>query len=164
MKGIVAYDSIHGNTKQVAEAIADEIKAAGHEVEVLFLKESKAKVIQGDFLFIGSPTRASRMTGAVKAFIEGLDVEYWKNKPIISFDTIGPLSKEAEKRKKGLNMADEGSKNAASRMRELCKERGLRDCSRVLHIAVVGFLGPLAPDAPDIAREYARKFLAAMKQ
>jgi hypothetical protein len=103
------------------------------------------------------------MTGEVKAFIESLNVDHWKNKPIINFDTIGPLSKDAEKRKKWLEIADEGSKNAASRMRDLCKERGLRDCSRVLHIAVVGFLGPLAPDALDMAREYTRKFLATMK-
>ena len=163
MKGIIAYDSIHGNTKQVAEAIADEIRKAGHEVEVLFLKESKASIGQGDFLFIGSPTRASRMTGEVKAFIESLNVEYWKNKPIISFDTIGPFSKDAEKRKKWLDLADEGSKNAASRMRDLCSQRGLRDCSKVFHIAVVGFLGPLAPDALDMARGYARKFLVTMK-
>ena len=163
MKGIVAFDSVHGNTKQVAEAIADEIRKAGHEVEVFFLKESKASTIQGDFLFIGSPTRASRMTGQVKAFIESLDVEYWKNKPIISFDTIGPFSKDAEKRKKWLDLADEGSKNAASRMRDMCRERGMKDCSRAFHIAVVGFLGPLAPDALDIARDYTRKFLATMK-
>ncbi len=163
MKGIIAYDSVHGNTKQVAEAIADEIRAAGHEVDVIFLKESKTRVGQGDFLFIGSPTRASRMTGEVKAFIEDLNVEYWKNKPIISFDTIGPFSKDAEKRKKWLDMADEGSKNAASRMRDLCREHGLKDCSRVLHLAVVGFLGPLAPDALEMAREYTRKFLITMK-
>jgi flavodoxin len=55
MKGIVAYDSVHGNTKQVAEAIAEEIRAAGHEVELIFLKESESNVAQGDFLFIGSP-------------------------------------------------------------------------------------------------------------
>lgn len=163
MKGIVAYDSVHGNTKQVAETIADEIRAADHEVELIFLKESKSSVVQGDFLFIGSPTRASRMTGDVKAFIEGLNVEYWKNKPIISFDTVGPFSKDAEKRKKWLDIANEGSKNAASRMGNLCKERGLRDCSRVFHIAVVGFLGPLAPDALDMAREYTRKFLSTMR-
>jgi len=164
MKGIVAYDSVHGNTKLVAEAIADEIRAAGHEVEVFFLRESKPEDVKGDFLFIGSPTRASRMTGEVKAFLENLNVEYWKNKPIVSFDTIGPLSKDdAEKRKKWLDMAEKGSKNAASRMRELCRERGLRDCSRVLHIAVVGFLGPLAPEALDMAREFTRKFLTTVR-
>ena len=27
MKGLVAYDNVHGNTRLVAEAIAEEIKA-----------------------------------------------------------------------------------------------------------------------------------------
>jgi flavodoxin len=163
MKGIVAYDSVHGNTKQVAEAIADEVKAAGHEVELIFLRESKTSTVQGDFLFIGSPTRAGRMTGEVKTFIENLNVDYWKNKPIVNFDTVGPLSKDVEKRKKWLYIAIEGSKNAAARMRDLCMERGLKNCSRAFHIAVVGFLGPLAPEALEMAKEYTRKFLVSIK-
>lgn len=31
MKGVVAYDSVHGNTKQVAEAIAEQIRSEGHQ-------------------------------------------------------------------------------------------------------------------------------------
>jgi flavodoxin len=163
MKGIVTYDSVHGNTRQVAEAIAEQIRAEGHQVDVFNLKEGVPKALTGDFMFIGSPTRAGRMTGSVKEFMENIDVGYWKNKPIVLFDTLGPFSKDAEKRKKWLEIAYEGDKNAAGVMRKACQGRGLSNCARTLHIAVVGFMGPLAPDALDMAKAYTREFLGSLK-
>ena len=163
MRGIVAYDSVHGNTKQVAEAIAEQMRADGHLVEIFNLKEAIPKSVAGDLMFIGSPTRGGRMTSRVKDFLEGLDLEYWRNRPIVLFDTIGPFSKDLEKRKKWLALADEGGKNAASKMQELCQSRGLGNCSKKLHLAVTGFMGPLAPDALSIAREFTHEFLTTMK-
>lgn len=163
MKGIVAYDSVHGNTKQVAEAIAEQRRVDGNQVEVFNLKDKGPEVVAGDFMFIGSPTRAGRMTGNTKHFLEGLDPANWRNKPIVLFDTIGPLPKDLEKRKKWLAMADEGGKNAASKMQEACRAQGLSNCSKKLHLAVTGFLGPLAPDALDMAREFTHVFLATLR-
>jgi flavodoxin len=34
MKGLVVYDSVYGNTKMIAEAIAEQISAEGHEAVV----------------------------------------------------------------------------------------------------------------------------------
>jgi flavodoxin len=162
MKGIVAYDSVNGNTKQVAEVIAAEITAQGHEVELLSVKEGKMPT-GGDYMFIGSPTRASRMTKGTSAFIDGLDAAYWKNRPIVAFDTVGPLSKDAEKRRSWLEKIYEGDKNAASRIRDACNGRGLNVRPKVLHLAVTGMWGPLAPDALDMARAYTRDFLHTVK-
>jgi flavodoxin len=163
MKGVVAYDSVHGNTRQVAEAIAEQIRADGYEVEVINLKEAKPKTVKGDFMFIGSPTRGGRMTGNVKDFLGNLDAGYWRDKPIVLFDTIGPLSKDPEKRKKWLEMANQGNKNAASRMREACQTRGLTNCTEILHFAVTGFMGPLASDALAIAKESTHQYLASLR-
>ena len=161
MKGVVAYDSVHGNTKMVAEAIAEEIKAAGHDIELINVKNGNANA-KGDFMFIGSPTRGGKMTGSTKKFIESLDASAWKGKTIVVFDTVGPLSKDPAKRKEWLELAYKGDKNAASKMGALCADKGL-NCSKKIHIAVVGFFGPLAPDALDMAREETRKILAGMK-
>ena len=90
MKGIVAYDSVHGNTKQVAEAIAEQIRSEGHQVELLSVKEGSRSAVVGDFMFIGSPTRAGRMTREAKGFVENLKSDDWKDKPIVTFDTVGP--------------------------------------------------------------------------
>ncbi len=159
MKGIVAYDSVNGNTKQVAEAIADEIRAKGHEADLIFIKDGATMPAGGDFLFIGSPTRAARMTKRTGEFIEGLDPSHWKSRPIVAFDTVGPLSKDVEKRKSWLAKVHAGDKNAACRIRDACGDRGLKVSPRLLHLAVVGMWGPLADDALDMAREYTRDFL-----
>jgi|APFre7841882724_1041349.scaffolds.fasta_scaffold21305_2 flavodoxin len=162
MKGVVAYDSVHGNTKQVAEAIAEQIRSEGHEAQVIAVKEWSKGALTGDLLFIGSPTRGGKMTKEAKEFIESLEVGYWKGKNVVTFDTLGPLSKDAEKRKRTLESLSDQSKNAASRMREACQERGIQ-VSKTMHFAVVGMWGPLAPDALDRARDLTHQFLAALK-
>jgi flavodoxin len=161
MKGIVAYDSVHGSTKKVAEAIAEQIQAEGHEAQLIAVKEWTKGPLAGDFLFIGSPTRGGRMTKEAKEFIESLDASYWKGKRVVTFTTVGPLSKEAEKRNKTLESMDDHSKSAAAKMKEICQERGI-PVYRTMHFAVVGMWGPLAPDGPQMAKEQARKFLSEL--
>ena len=163
MKGIVAYDSVNGNTKQVAEAIAEELKSGGFEAVVLSVKEHAPGDITGDVLFIGSPTRGGKMTKSTKEFLEGLNVEYWKGKAVIAFDTLGPLSKDTEKRRKQLGSID-GGKNAATTIRNAGEERGINIHPRMLHFAVVGMWGPLAPDALDLAREATRRIVGELRK
>jgi flavodoxin len=163
MKGIVAYDSVNGNTKQVAEAMASELAELGHQAELVFLKDG-AESPTGDVLFIGSPTRAMKMTKGTSKFIEALNVEYWKTRPVYVFDTVGPLSKDAEKRKGQLQMIGNGGKNAAEKMRDLATSHGLHVRPPVMHFAVVGMWGPLAPDTLDLAKEATRSVLAELSK
>ena len=58
------------------------------------------------------------MTRVAKEFVEGLDVEYWKSRSIVFFDTVGPLSEDQDKRK---NQPERGYKSAAMRMQELAR-------------------------------------------
>ncbi|MBI0582808.1 MAG: hypothetical protein ISF22_01125 [Methanomassiliicoccus sp.] len=159
MKGIVAYDSVNGNTKQVAEAMAEQIKADGHEAELINLKDG-APSPTGDLLLIGSPTRAMKMTKGTAKFIESLDVGYWKTRPVYMFDTVGPLSKDDAKRKGQLEMIGSGGKNAAEKMRDLATQRGLHVRPEVMHFAVVGMWGPLASDSLSRAKDAAKRVLA----
>lgn len=156
MKGIVAYDSVYGNTEQVARAIAEQIISDGHEAELISLKGEGSKPAAGDFMFLGSPTRVGRPTGAAKDFVNNLSVDQWKSKPIVVFDTVGPLPKDDEKRKVWLERIE---KSAASRLRDLASERGLTIHPELLHLAVTGFKGPLAPDALAMARKFTHEFL-----
>jgi flavodoxin len=159
MKGVVAYDSVYGNTKQVAEAIAEQIKSEGHEVELISLKDGGGGAAAGDFLFVGSPTRIGRMTKSAKKYLEDLDAEHWKIRQIVFFDTVGPLPKEKEKREKWLSRIE---KSAATRMQDIARHRGLSAHQDVLHVPVTGFKGPLAPDALDMAREFTHRFIATL--
>jgi len=160
MKGIVAYDSVYGNTRQVAEAIAEQIRSEGLEVELIVIRDEGAGPVAGDFMFAGSPTRIGRMTKETKGFLEGLDREYWKSRPIVAFDTVGPFPEDEEKRKIWLGRIE---KSAATRMRELARERGLNAHSEVLHTAVTGFKGPLASDALTVAKDFTHRFLASLR-
>ncbi len=164
MKGIVAYDSVNGNTKQVAEAIAEELKAAGCDVDLFSVKDRAPADVTGDLLFIGSPTRGGKMTKSTLRFVEGLSEERWKGKAIVAFDTVGPLSKDEEKRKKWLERIDEGSKNAAEHIRSTGTKKGLTFNTKLLHFAVTGMWGPLAPDALDLAREAARRIVGELRK
>ena len=161
MKGVVAYDSVHGSTKKAAEAIAEQIKADGQQVDLLWVKERKGSEVEGDFMFIGSPTRGGRMTKDMKEFIEDLNTERWKGRIIVAFDTLGPLSKDPEKRKGMLMNLKDDAKTAATSMQRLCRERGLSVHGKALHLAVTGMWGPLAPDGPEMAKEFTHEFLAS---
>jgi flavodoxin len=60
LKGIVVYDSVHGSTKAVAEAIAEQIASEGHQAQVIAVRQWAKGPLTGDFLFIGSPTRGGK--------------------------------------------------------------------------------------------------------
>jgi flavodoxin len=158
VKGIVAYDSVHGSTRTAAEAIAEQLRAEGHEAQLIFVREWGKEPLAGDLLFIGSPTRGGKMTKEALGFIESLDVGYWKGRRVVVFDTLGPMTKDAEKRKQALDSIPADAKNAASRMREVCLSRGLT-VAGTMHFAA-GMWGPLASDGAERAKELTRKFLS----
>jgi flavodoxin len=160
MKAVVAYSSVYGNTKLVAEAIAELMRVEGIEAELISIDDGMQVTIPGDFMFVGSPTRGGRPTKKARRFLEELNVEAWRNKPIVLFDTVGPLPMDSEKRKIWLSRIDKG---AATRMQSQLVERGLSAHPELLHIAVTGFKGPLAVDALDIAKAFAKKFVSGLK-
>jgi flavodoxin len=163
MKGIVAYDSVHGCTKKVAEAVAEQIRGEGHEVEVINVKDNASTQPKGDFLFIGSPTRAGKMTGASKAFLRELNAGEWKGKPMVAFDTWGPVPNHPEKLRKWEERMREDPRGAAPRLKDIAQERGFDVRAEMLRINVTGMWGPLAEDGPQRAKEFTREFLASLK-
>jgi flavodoxin len=157
MRGIVAYDSVFGNTMKVAEAIADEVRANGHEVEVIDLGRWVPRGVEGDFAFVGSPTRIGRMTSRTKKFVKRLRRDRWEQRFLIAFDTILRLPEKPEARKKALKWTEHG---AGPRIRELAEERGLRAYTHVLRVEVSGIKGPLVPQGLEQAKAFVREFLA----
>lgn len=81
MKGVVVYDSYFGNTKRVAEAIVEQFKAEGHEVELRSVREKHPAPLQGDILFLGSPIRLGSVTGKVKKYLKKLDKAFGRESP-----------------------------------------------------------------------------------
>ena len=53
MKGIVIFDTSHGNTRTIAEAISETLKESGIEVDTFYVKDVK-KLSAKDYNFPGS--------------------------------------------------------------------------------------------------------------
>jgi len=157
MMGLVFYDSVHGNTRQVAEAIAEQIKADGHQARIINLSSDSACTMQGDFMFIGSPTRYSTMTGHVKKFIKRLDQSIWGNKPICAFETYGPVEggKVADSKANEKWIASGASKKTL----DMLRDRGFNVRTPTLRLAVTGLKGPLAVGQIEEAKKYAHEFI-----
>jgi len=163
MKGVVVYDTYFGNTKRVAEAIVEEIKAAGHEAELRSVREKYSSPPQGDFMFVGSPIRVAKVSRKTKRFVKKLDLESWRNRPMAVFVTVAPPKKEPVTEKEKASM-EKWVYTGGPKLRDLAKERGLNVVDRVLHVAVKDMKGPLVDNAVDQTKEYVREFVSAMKR
>jgi flavodoxin len=85
MKTLVVYDSVHGNTEQIARAIGETI---GGEVEVLraeAVDPSRAKTV--DLLFVGCPTHGGRPSPAMKSFLDKIPGSALQGIDVAAFDT-----------------------------------------------------------------------------
>jgi flavodoxin len=86
MKITIVYDSIFGNTAQVAEAIAVALRVS-HTVWLRTVQEAKsADLADTDLLIVGSPTRGFRPTPAISEYVEGLGT-IGTGKTAAAFDT-----------------------------------------------------------------------------
>ncbi len=164
MKVVIVFDTVHGSTGAVAEAIAEEVSSGGDEAELIDLRYSMPLDVSGDMMFVGSPTRVGRMTRRTAEFLEDLVSGPWRGRRIVAFDTVGPLSKNPEKRRKMLLRMEGGSKTAAGAIQEAVRKRGLTPAREQMHLAVTGMWGPLAPDARQVARELARAHIDIAKR
>jgi flavodoxin len=161
VKGLVAYDSYYGNGAQVATAIAEELRAAGHEVVVVNLhseKADKGSLAESGFLVLGGPTRMKHMSRRALKFAKKLDAAAWAGKPVLVYDTYGPLDPDPAKNEGNAWLYPGG----VAELRALVSERGLAPAPGDLRCLVAGMKGPLADGALDDARAAARAFAAGL--
>ena len=146
MKGLLVYDSSHGNTKQVAEAISYSMKDSGIEVDAFYVKKAgKLNAKDYDFMVVGSPTKFGTMSFTTKRFINKMNSKDWANKPFAAFDTENPENIERR----------EGS--AAEKIAELLKDKQMRLLQPVLKSVVIGWKGPMQEGEIERAEEYAKE-------
>ena len=158
MRGLIAYDSYFGNGAQVAAAIAEELRMAGHDVRLLNLHESKADAralaAETDFLVLGGPTRMKHISRRARGFAKDLETRLWSTKPALVYDTYGPLSPDPAK--------NEGSAwlypGGIADLRKILTDRGLEVSPEDLRCLVSGQKGPLVEGALDEARAAAQRF------
>ncbi|MBC7234314.1 MAG: flavodoxin family protein [Chloroflexi bacterium] len=87
MKVLIIYDSVFGNTEQVARAMGEALRAQA-EVDVLRVGDVKPEHLTGlDALLVGSPTRAFRPTPETTKLLNGIPREGLKGVKVAAFDT-----------------------------------------------------------------------------
>jgi flavodoxin len=87
MNSIVIYASHFGNTKAVAEAIADTLREQG-AAQLLSVEEAPTSIPQGvDLVVIGGPTEGHTMTPPLAAYLDRLEPETLRDVATAAFDT-----------------------------------------------------------------------------
>ena len=86
----IVYDTVYGNTKLVAEEIAEGLREfEGIETALRDLESADPGALsEYDALLIGSPNHYSGPTEGVKTFIEGLSEKSFEGKLFAVFDTF----------------------------------------------------------------------------
>jgi len=87
MKSIVVYASRFGNTRKLAEAIADELQTSGSVRLVAADEASPVLLKETDLLVIGCPTEGHRMMEPVSRFFERIGPTALHGMAAVAFDT-----------------------------------------------------------------------------
>lgn len=87
MEILIIYDSLYGNTEQIALAIKDAIGSQEH-VTVLRVGDVKPDQIRGfQLLIVGSPTQRFKPTPAMTNLVNGISKDGLKGIKVAAFDT-----------------------------------------------------------------------------
>ena len=88
MKSMVVYGSRHGNTQEIAEAIAEELRGHG-SVDLLAVEDAPGVLSKKafDLIVVGGPTEAHRMSLPVADFFKKIEPGALEGKAGAAFDT-----------------------------------------------------------------------------
>jgi menaquinone-dependent protoporphyrinogen IX oxidase len=158
MKGLVVYDTSYGNTRAIAEALAEGLKESGLEVDLFYVKDvKKLNAKDYDFLVLGSPTKFGTMSFTFKRFLGKFKGEAWVDKPFAAFDTENPENIER-------SQAENKEWSAAEKIAERLKENRMTQLLPVLKAVVFGQKGPLQEGELDRAKEYAGELATKLRE
>jgi flavodoxin len=159
MKALVLFRSFYGNTKQVAESIAQQITSLGHEAIVQDLRQRLPDLKSFDFIIIGAPTRMARVTGKALRVLKQLRKKGFAGKPVAIFDTYGPVPTKPEELEKGRKWLYPG---AAGIMQKVAKNQGLNVYAEILRCEVQGLKGPLADHQQVKIASFTKEFISKL--
>jgi len=158
MKGIVVYDTSYGNTKKIAEIIAETLKESGMEVDLFYVKDvKKLSAKDYNFFVLGSPTKFGTMSFAIKFFLGKVKSEEWMNKPFAAFDTENPENIERAR-------IENKEWSAGEKIAERLRDKKMNQLLPVLKAVVFGQKGPLKEGEIERTKDYARELAIKLKE
>ena len=147
----MVYESKYGNTRLVAEKIAEGMReVSGIETALSELKRvNKKQLADFDAILIGSPNHFGSATGSIKKFIKELGKLNLAGKAVAVFDTY--LSKDFEK--------------AVKKMEKQIGEKapGLKLLTPGLSIRVDGMKGPITEGELPRCKDFGIKIATQLK-
>jgi flavodoxin len=150
-KAIVVYESKYGNTKLVAEAIAEGMnQVLGQEAVVAELNDvDLTQIDRFDTILVGSPNHIGGATRGIRKFIDKLGKLNLEDKQGAVFDTY--LAKDFEK--------------AVKKMEKQIGEKvpGLTLVAPGLSIMIDGMKGPITDGELSKCKEFGVKIATQMK-
>jgi flavodoxin I len=85
MKTLVVYDSLHGNTKTIAQTIGDALPG---EVEMLHVGEAQVSGLEAyDLLVVGAPTHGANPSPDMQGFLDQIQAPALEGVKVAGFDT-----------------------------------------------------------------------------
>lgn len=157
MNALILFISYYGNTRQVAETIAQQITVSGHVAVVQDLRKKLPDLGSSDFIVIGAPTRMAMVTGKATGALKKILKKGFTTKPVVIFDTYGPVPKDPEELEKNRKWFYPG---AAGIMYKVAKEQGLNVYAETLRCEVEAYKGPLARHQLEKAALFTKEFLS----
>lgn len=173
MRALVVYESIFGNTQQVAQAIAEGLREADAEVELSEVSEAAGKLDGAELIVLGGPVHAWSMTrpstrrGArdqaaqdhiepvspgigIREFLDELGAEEGKPVAVATFDTA-------------LQHKWVPSGSAAKPAARRLKKRGYHLIAKPEHFYVEDSEGPLRAGEAERARTWAKSLIEGLR-
>jgi flavodoxin len=87
MRTLIVVSSHKGNTRRIAEAIAEQLKSHGSS-EVVPVEGAASSIERDvDLLLVGSPTEGHGMTPEMRAYLDSLSVGTVRDRAVAAFDT-----------------------------------------------------------------------------
>ncbi|WP_297106699.1 flavodoxin domain-containing protein [uncultured Devosia sp.] len=154
MSILIVYDSIFGNTAQIARAMADALTSS-HEVKLASVQEARDIDLSGvDLLIVGSPTRGFRPTPEIQEFASRPDLSGRAAAfdTRIDLDTIHPAP---------LRWVVSAGGYAAERLSGELRDQGCTLVGEPAGFVVLGQEGPLKDGEAERAAAWARDLVAA---
>jgi flavodoxin len=149
MKTLVVFDSVYGNTAEIAKSIG---AAIGKDAKVVKASEAGPDDLKSvNLLIVGSPTYGGRPTPGLKTFLDKIQSGSLKNINVAAFDT-----RAAQKWVKIFGYA-------AGRIEKTLTGNGGIAAVKPEGFFVTGTKGPLADGESKRAGEWAKATVAGIK-
>lgn len=146
MNALVVYDSVYGNTKEIAEAIAGVLEQHGSARVTATGSATVSDFVGIDLLALGGPTQNSGLSPAMKKFFEKIPAETFSGLSVVAFDTRIRISKWL-------------SGSAAERIDRVLRRQGIGLLVPPQSFFVAGTEGPLEDGENERAQEWANTTL-----